>query len=1111
MTETRSTIDPANLQEFIDASGASVKQTVSKGAAQYFTPPWFARTMAKLLPQGRHVIFDPQCGEGALLDHDTAGYACNLLGVEIDNRLTPSPSLPSSVFRLTANCVDVWRLLDELYPKLTFQCQVANPPFGLKWKVPGGESVDSTNYTWGKMIQRAGEDGMGYMIANKATIERLQLHWNPKVYLYQTFPVGIFDAQVEIGVLHFSGENTKPPIEMHHTSAAEADVTAICAKFDVRALRFYGGGTSSGDVLAAFTTIKELLAEEKRDTPPFNIYLGAQGYLRTYLSIRTKLERKLTVSDVNKLSRINNCHPLTLTTERDTRLLMDELISCGIYTVQPEAHAAIKSAIAQMAELACPIRPPTDFQCVAHADEYESLQALASTSSAGAVDGRPVLTKGKRYPITTGTYTFTNSYQAMRLHLDGRGGETYAAEHDMTLSGQDRFVSLRDDSGTLHRFLDKPDTKRPCDHSDALLWTYFVRPKIDTVAEKNPEAVAKNRAIMEACEMLAGFTYYDGQKDYYARVAVRDYALIAAATGTGKSLGAITLIALKAPARALIVAPQGTTRSSAPDDDEDAILELKASQWITELHNFAPGLQVFELFSEDDYERILALNGGVLPHGVYVSYYEAMFSNGARETATDSFTDDKLYRMLALPPPTDGEGHVLKTSALTASVGEERRGIRCIAKPCLATRIGHLFDFIALDEAHKAQKLSSNLTQMIIRLQPRYRFALTATPIPNLVTDIFPLMGWLCVPNWYCGGVRNAAWPYSREEGHKFSTTFLTTERDLTQEHMNREADEDWRGRCEKPSPVVSSPARLLKLITPTLAYIGKKECNPLKPECTVHDLRVPMGAQQAKLYGWFMERSHIPEQNPMRRAAKQVAILRDLCAAPASSDWNRVMDRLVRSNFNPKTAAILQKTADILQAGDQTVIVSSRLKQTAYLERRLTEAGVPVARIDSSLPPERHTEQANLFKSGRAAVMLMGIKCAQAHSFDRCPNLIVASLEYSFGSFEQASGRIDRVTSKRPMNIWCVLHQNSIEEIMFDVVATKGDAATICLRGQRVPRDFKPVDLGDILARNFSAFTSFKSSSLPDESTIEAGWPKLCAALRTAVQNHPCQLAIAA
>src|SRR5678815_3544421 len=73
------------------------------------------------------------------------------------------------------------------------------------------------------------------------------------------------------------------------------------------------------------------------------------------------------------------------------------------------------------------------------------------------------------------------------------------------------------------------------------------------------------------------FSYFDGQRDYLARVACKDFALIAADTGTGKTLFALSLIQAKLAAlprplagegrgegadsfsgRALIIAPQST-------------------------------------------------------------------------------------------------------------------------------------------------------------------------------------------------------------------------------------------------------------------------------------------------------------------------------------------------------------------------------------------------------------------------------------------------------------------------------------------------------------------------------------------------------------------------
>jgi hypothetical protein len=196
ITEARSSVALENLQEILNASGTSVAHTLRKSQGQYFTPDWFARLMSDLLPERRVVVFDPQFGRGALA-RSAMQYDSKLFGVELDNRLRADNSIV-----LTASCVDVWDLLDRYYPDLTFRIQVANPPFGLRWKA-GDKTVESEAYTFEQMLRRAGDTGAGYFIAGKNTIERLKLQACPYVYLYQTFPVGIFDADVEIGVLHF--------------------------------------------------------------------------------------------------------------------------------------------------------------------------------------------------------------------------------------------------------------------------------------------------------------------------------------------------------------------------------------------------------------------------------------------------------------------------------------------------------------------------------------------------------------------------------------------------------------------------------------------------------------------------------------------------------------------------------------------------------------------------------------------------------------------------------------------------------------------------------------------------------------------------------------------
>lgn len=1113
-----------NLQEMLDAN-QSAGHTALYGLSQFETPPWFAALMAKALPVAAPAaVFDPQCAGGNLLratgHNSTARFGC-----ELDRRFRDEPltsgkitDLPAPITRLTANCVEVYELLAEFFPGVILPCQVANPPFSLTFKTKAGP-VDSTLYTWQAMLRAAYLSGCGYMIANRATIERLGLHKDIHAYLYQTFPNGIFpDAKVEIGVLHFHKSHRSGATVVHHQSVNPSAINAELMHgdaFDVASNMQNPHGSTPAALTAAFATIAKIIAEEKRkDASPFNIWLDGRGLLRTYLSTKEQLTRKFSVKEVERLASINHAHPLSLTPEKETRTLLESLVNDGIYTVDPKARDAIRDALASVGELAIPLMPVTDFQRVAYCDEEDSLVARVSTSdtqqvcldpASGLHVAAPRLTRGKLYPLTTATYEFVNSYERKKLHL-GQAG-TYAADHSLTLSGQDRFIEITDDYGRRFRFMDRPSplAKVHTELPDDKLWDFFQKPEVPTVAEKFPERIEQNTRILDAIEMMAGFTYFPGQRPYLARVACLDYGLIGAETGTGKSLMCISLVVLKAPKRALIVAPQGTTRS--PKDDDDDQPDMTASQWITELRRFAPGVQVFELFGEDDYERILSVNGGELPHGIFVTYYEAFFQNGAREWDSAKLDDKKLAKETGLTPHgddqqviIDGVPHTLGVRSWCDGLGTERNGIRCISRPTLSSKIGHLFDFIGCDEAHKAAHLSSNLTKMLVRLQPRYRYAFTATPIPNLVTDLFPLAGWLCVPEWYKGGRRNAAWPYAREDGGRFSRTFLTTERDLTQELMNKAADPAWKGKVEKVSPVLSSPARLLKLITPWMAYISKKDCNPALPPRLVKDVRVPMGAAQSRLYGHYMERANIPAKDAREAAGKQAAILRDLTAHPASSSWNNIESLLVTSNFNPKTAAILSLVAQRLEKGEQCVIVCARLGQSSALQRKLVEAGVRVARIDSTLSPDQHTAQANLFKQKKADVMLMGIKCANAHSFPQCWNLIIGSLEYTYGSFEQAVGRVYRVTTPNAVNIWCVLHRNSIEEIMFDTVATKGDAATICLQGRRVPRDYKPTDLSEVLAINFEQFMKGEIAGLPDEAECEAQWPAIKKALQLAM-----------
>lgn len=1439
--DARSGTDNSNLQEIIDAA-VSAKHALTHGQNQYQTPEWLARACAALLPRDSYGrarwvtdVIDPQGAEGNLVKQVISSRR---IVFELDNRLKAKDE---ELFRITGNCVRIGELMDELYPRTTFPCIVANPPFGIRWKTKDG-SIDSTEWTWEFIKKRLAPQGFGFIISNAETLKRIGADVAESTYLFQEFPAGgIWDnCNVKLGIVHFHGAGAFPgKLSMHHVwdhVPSEEEIKALYPKLVIRQNCVPYGYPD----MANMETLRNIINDERADRPPFNVYLGKDGTLKTYLSTYSGMKMKR--DDIAALHRLQNCHPLSLTVEKELRILLQHTIDSGVYILEPAAKQAIKDALNAVKSMGCPIRPVTDFELIAYGDDHDDVECDNPTPL------RPGMkfTKGKRYNVKTATYTFQDAFVKKVLTFGEDESECWMEDHDMTLHGQDRFTEVFDDNNRRWRFMDRPPASQDWCLNESLFWAIFKKPDVPTVAETMPDFYERNRNILGLHATMSGFQYFPGQHDYIARLGCKDYALVGADVGchakgtlilmadgrskpvedivpgdrimgwdntprfveqlsrgrdsmarivpvkgdpfvvninhiltlvqtnvhhsrplsktngvvrdvtvrdflkwpkewrdnhklfrrgielrerkvffspyfmgvylgdgssssgpglvsiskpdveildavkqecarhgwgfstrgdgikcpshhikggeirswlkaldllgvgsgdrfipdcymrnsakvradvlaglldtdghldrsgifdyisqskqlaadvvwlarslglaaytkpcekrdqngnggtyyrvsisgdidmiptriprkkasaraqkkdvlrtgfkvehlpeddfygfsiegdgrfllgdftvthnTGKTLIALSLIQLKSPTRTLIIAPQGTMRSSGEEDDVD----YQPSQWITEIRRFAPGEPVFQLFSREDYAGILNANGGEFPPGIYVTYPQAYWQNGSFDHIPESWQKkhpEKLFRkMFGLP--WDDENPPPSEEWFNRGVGSEKNGIRCVVKPSLAITIAAEqpeWDMVCVDEAHLMCNLGSQVTQNLLRLQPKFRYALTATPIPNFVNNLFSLMGWLCVPDWYKGDKLNVAWPYKIDDEGKFKTTFMCTEVDKTvQDRAKQKNDRGWSKKGVKKSPTISSPARLLKILKPNLAYISKEECNPKQVTCDVIDVRVPLGADQQVIYEHWLNRENLRKEfpNPLTRALAQLQRLRGVCASPASTRYRTINRGTVlepkmftcHSDFNAKTVTVLQLIRDRLVEGEQVVIVSARCGQSTELQRRLREAGIPTARIDSTVSAEMHTAEANRFKRGDARVMFMGIKCAQGHSFDQCRNLIIGSLEWSYGSLHQAKGRVWRLTSKQQVRVWCVLHENTIEELLFDRVATKQDAATICLHGKRVPRAYHQADASEVLGEHI---VNYKASDgkIMSEAECESQWPEL-------------------
>ena len=814
-------------------------------------------------------------------------------------------------------------------------------------------------------------------------------------------------------------------------------------------------------------------------------------------------------SVVNEIRRCRDETPIALTTERGSRDSLRRLLELsagGEILLEPMAKECIESSLSDIQEYNAPLRPPTDHELVAYADELGVLKCIQSVSEEDGLN----ITKGTEYPIRTGSTAFTEKFTRKKPYFDADEGVIKVIEHTCELAGVDRYIRIVDDKGQYHFFRDRPGPHEN-QHQEGEMWEYFEKPEVNTIKEVAADRFASNLQEMKTFEAIGGFTYYPGQVDYWARMGIKKYGLGAGDTGTGKTLGALTLAWLHKAERIVIVAPKGTVENEMGEKRE-----YDPAQWVAEIKKFCPFYDVYTLFNQKDVEKVNKSRGedGQIKPGIYITYPSAFLRNGALEYKPGSWS--KIAKV-------DAEADFRKRMDIPESRMPEEflhgglgvmneGGVLCVAKPCVASVMGREFDMILIDEAHLMRSLESIQTRALLRVQAGLRYAFSATPIPNQITNIFPILGYLAIDDWYKGGRRNASFPYAIEEVGRFEAQFMSKEFDVTEEYKRKRDDRNWNGRIRSNSAVISSPSRLLKLLKPILAYISKDECNPDMVDCVVTDIRVPMGADQMKLYAKYLDRKmFIPKDMPhkdrkekakmlLAAALRQTNALRAICAnpkGPFAGKHEKDKD-LCASNFNPKIVTIMELVKECMCRDEQVVIVYSRVGQGDEIASRLADCGVTYGRIDSTT--KKHSVTASLFKKRKLQVLGMGINCAQAYSFENCNNLIVASLDWGYGSLHQAMGRIYRLNSPTECKMYVMLFENTIEEAIFDRVATKQDAATLCLHGQRVERDYKQMEASEVLADHIINFED--NGKARPESACEKQWQELAGAISECEQE---------
>ena len=323
----------------------------------------------------------------------------------------------------------------------------------------------------------------------------------------------------------------------------------------------------------------------------------------------------------------------------------------------------------------------------------------------------------------------------------------------------------------------------------------------------------------------------------------------------------------------------------------------------------------------------------------------------------------------------------------------------------------HRPDVVVLDEAQRIKNWSTKTAQAVKRLRSRYAFVLTGTPIENRIDELHSLMDFLN--------------PTVLGPLFRFNRDFY-------------ELDE--RGR-----PIgVRNLDQLHKRIQPYLLRRRKADVETELPARTDRNHFVPLSPIQRERYQEHADQvarlANIAKRRPLTKQ-EQEKLQRELAMMRMICDTNYILDAEDRTC--PKLAE-LEKLIEECVANDAKVIVFSEWARMLELVRdHCQERQIGYAWHTGSVPQKRRRAEINAFKSDpNCRVFLSTDSGATGLNLQVASVVINCDLPWNPAKLEQRIARAWRKHQTRPVSVFNLVSEATIEHRMLDTLVTKSTVA---------------------------------------------------------------------
>jgi len=1069
-----------NVTEDMLDSSRSVLQPYmgrgTKGLQQFFSPPEAAELVHRVF--GDAAVVDLTAGNGSLISKFPRDHR---FGIEID-----PDQARAGYTAIVGDIQKVYPLLRQVGFKA--DAIAINPPFGLRWYDAKYGEMNSTALCYLYAVSLLSGYGQGALIAGAERFDREILTRDEGKLFYAVIQCDdLFDG-VEISsvIAFFTDRVCDSPRRWkldRRQLPDKADEIIDLRKQVKPYVSTYASEVQLEQMTQLWEAIQEEYHQRHKQEQKARYSITRAG---NKLSVKLSPYAQLALQGQSMLSTVKSLHNQAIAYLALNRREWQDLLALeddGFITIDPALKDAAIEVLKGADKQICPLYPIKPQQRLGFLEHVDSIECCQTDLGRGFV-------AGELYPVSARSQVTSSRYTESKLNKDGELEEVEKLKEWKVLNIRIGNHEFTESSQDIQYIVD-----------------HFKLPDPGDVASRFPEDMEAMLSILTEIEAEYGdgrWRFRKFQREDIARLLLKGGGLLSWEQGLGKTLGGLAfahaVVKMGAEDKALFIVPQDLV-----------------PQWRREARRFfGKELILIRDIAQARRARDHLRDGGA---GWYITYYEAISRNGRRfelyphcmychrnPKARKEVYDYQTGEYIISPDYTElDSSEFCPQCAEPAQHGRwyPRRGI-CEAcgyryiKLKVKPAYSHLTTafkkgIVVIDEGTKMKSDDSLMSLSIRGIRARFRLLLTGTPIKNYIPDAF----WLL---WWALGNRSVKFPFDYQGGYtKFAREFAVAEYTL----------DEWGSKrgSGKILPEVANLSVLWRLLCSSIIRRRKEETGePLVPRKLVPVI-CPLGERQVRMYSDWLDgfTRYFIDTHPDLPICDYPSVV-ERSSAILGQFWKLEFSSVLPeaepdgyyprgSNWTPSNLKVLELAAEHARNGDKVLIGSSLMAYGPWVAGHLNRKGISAVHVTEESEGRIHTKSPAKraaavygFRTDRASVLCASIYSMKlGHNLDVANVVILRGLPWDYSSFDQFIARVHRLTSRRPVTIYVVMAEGTIDERKWELINQKGAASQLALDGTLYHQDTEQIDLQQILDELKQKGIS-SGSAIPEEQ-IRLQW----------------------